>query len=197
MNDALIPANVFPVRNACRARRGRSLIARQHVRAGRRRRRTCRRHGLTLFELLLALAIFLASVAALAHLLNVGSRAAIEGRLQSRAILRCETKLDEVLAGAEPMESAQDIPFEDDEDWRWSLEVQNGPVPGLVEIELSVSHAGRRDLTGTTFQLRRYVRHPEWFRSRVVRPAVRPVMPPPAEATVTEAEDSSAGDRDR
>ena len=61
---------------------------------------TSRRNGLTLFELLLALAIFLASLAALAHSCwTSGSRAAAQAKLQTEAILRCESKLGELVSG--------------------------------------------------------------------------------------------------
>jgi hypothetical protein len=95
------------------------------------------------------------------------------------------------------MENVRDVPFDDDEDWRWSLDVQAGPVAGLVELRLSVVHSGQHALAGTSYQLTRYVRHPDWFRSREVRPTVRNSPAPQPEAAVKAQDTSSDGDRDR
>ena len=165
-------------------------------RASFRRPSRCRR-GLTLFELLLALAIFLMSLAALAHLINAGSRAAIQGRLQTQAILRCESKLAEVLAGIEPMESTADEPFPDDADWRWTLQVEPGPGPSLLELKLAVSHKGNSALATTTYQLQRYARHPQMFRTRLLEEAVRPPRRDEPATTPVVEQTPQAGDQDQ
>ena len=161
-------------------------------------RRRCRaaRRGLTLFELLLALAIFLASLAALAHLINTGSRAAIQGRLQTQAILHCESKLGEVLSGIEPMQSASNVPFPDDGDWRWSLEVEPGPLPELLELRLAVSHTGDNALANTSYHLTRYVRRPALFRGRVLTHRVRAQAATDRETGAQGQPEAPAGDRD-
>jgi general secretion pathway protein I len=155
-----------------------------------------RRRGLTLFELLLALAIFLASLAALAHLINSGSRAAIEGRLQTQAIVRCESKLAEVLAGVEPIERTSDTPFADDPDWTWSLEVQPGSVPDLIDLQVTVSHTGNSALANSSYSLRRYVRDPRLFSSRAVKEAVRSADAERTEKRSDAEQPSSTKDRD-
>jgi type II secretion system protein I len=161
------------------------------------RRDSRRRRGLTLFELLLALAIFLGSVAALAHLINTGSQAAVQGRLQTRAILRCESKMAEILAGVESMQSARNVPFSDDRNWKWNLDVREGPLPGLLELTLAVSHTGNGPLSNTSYALNRYVRHPAWFQSRAAETAVvDDVESDPGPAAAPD-ENPSTGDGDR
>lgn len=155
------------------------------------------RPGLTLFELLLALAIFLGSVAALAHLINAGSRAAVEGRLQTRAILRCESKLAEILAGVEPMKSARNVPFKDDRNWKWNLDVDEGPVSGLLELKLTVSHTGKSSSASTSYSVQRLVRHPAWFRQRAAETAVVDDTQPAPQPLTTPPENPPAGDADR
>ncbi len=156
-----------------------------------------RRRGLTLFELLLALAIFLGSVAALAHLINTGSQAAVQGQLQTRAILRCESKMAEVLAGVESMQSARDVPFSDDRNWKWNLDIREGPLPGLLELTLTVSHTGNGPLANTSYALSRYVRHPAWFQSRAAETAVVDDVETDPEPAAARAENPSTGDGDR
>lgn len=136
-----------------------------------RRRRVPRslRKGLTLFELLLALAIFLASLAALAQLLASGSRAAAQAKLQTEAILRCESKLGEVVSGVEPIKAASKGSFTDDPSWSWQLTATDGPWPSLQLIELQVSRTGQSSLSSSSYTLQRFVRDPALF----VEPAVR------------------------
>lgn len=128
-------------------------------RSSRRRRRT----GLTLFEVLLALAIFLVSLAALAHLIASGTRAAVQGRLQTEAIIRCKSKMAEVVAGAEAMETLSRVAFTDDPKWIWNLSVEQGPWPDLRTVQVTVSHIGTNPLGNTSYTLRRYVRDPRLF----------------------------------
>lgn len=120
-----------------------------------------RRSGLTLLEVLLAVAIFALSFAALSQLITTGVRASVQSRLQTQAILRCESKLAELLAGIEPLTSVSDAPFEDDANWVWSADVFAAPVPDLLEVIVTVSHLGESNLASVSFSLQRYVRDPQ------------------------------------
>jgi len=121
------------------------------------------RKGLTLFELLLALAIFMTSLAALAQLLASGSRAAAQAKLQTEAILRCESKLGEMVAGITPIETVANQVFVDDSQWSWRATVSDGPWPNLQMVELEVLRTGQNSLGNTSYMLRRYLRDPRLF----------------------------------
>ncbi len=138
----------------------------------RQNRRRIRR-GLTLFELLIALAIFVSSLAALAHLIHAGSRSAIQARLRTQAIIRCESKLSELIAGVEPLQTASNVAFRDNPDWHWSVKIEPSSLPELLVIETTVSHTGNSALANTSFSLRRYTRDPRLFQSRAVRTVVQ------------------------
>ena len=69
---------------------------------------TSQRAGISLFEVLLALVIFMGSYAALSALSSSGMNAAVQGRLQTQAIIRCESKLAEVVSAVEPMDSVSE-----------------------------------------------------------------------------------------
>lgn len=156
------------------------------------------RTGLTLFELLLALAIFLTSLAALAQLLASGSRAAAQSQLQTEAILRCESKLGELVSGITAIKPVSSQTFEDDPNWAWRLTVTDGPWPNLQLVELQVSHTGRSSLGNSSYTLRRYVRDPTLFVDEAPRrpatvpsrsgdgtrnqPATRPIVGAPGAA---------------
>ena len=82
-----------------------------------------RRSGFTLLEVIVSLSIFVAAFAALSQLFSLGAQAAVDAALQTQAAVRAEAKMAEVVAGIESFEAAEETPFEDDPNWRWSLEL--------------------------------------------------------------------------
>ena len=121
------------------------------------------RRGLTLFEVVLSLAIFLGALTALSQLAHNGSRAAVQARFQSQAILRCESKLAEVTAGVVPLEAVEGASFEDDpEHWTWSLAVEQGPHDDLLALAVTVRYSGA-SLANVSQTLRRFVRDPQLY----------------------------------
>lgn len=128
-----------------------------------RRTRPSQRRGITLFEVLLALGIFLGAIAAIGQVINVGTIAAGEGQLNSEAVLRCETKLAEVIVGIEPMVAAEAQPFADDGRWLWSLTVTDGPHADLLQLDVTVTHNRLNGTQDATFTLTRLVRDPQLY----------------------------------
>src|SRR5262245_26685517 len=85
------------------------------------------------------MAIFLLSLVALGRLVIMGSDMALEVRYESEAAQICQTKLAEVMAGAIPLQSQSATNVEEDPDWQWALEAQQGSVSGLWSIQVIVS----------------------------------------------------------
>jgi len=123
--------------------------------------RDTRRRGLTLLEVLLSLGLFLGALAALSQLWYGGVRAAVQARLSTQAILRCESKLNEVVAGAVPLTLASETPFDDDASWTWSLQIEAGPHADLLLLTVTASHPGQSGLSASQHQLRRVIRDPQ------------------------------------
>lgn len=119
------------------------------------------RNGLTLLEVLLSLGLFLGALAALSQLWFGGVRAAVQSRLATQAILRCESKLNEVVAGVVPLQSTSDTPFEDDPNWVWNLQVSSGPHTDVLLVVVTVSRNGQGGLSSTSYQLSRLIRDPQ------------------------------------
>jgi prepilin-type N-terminal cleavage/methylation domain-containing protein len=97
------------------------------------------RRGLSLLEVLVALAIFLLSLVGLGFLLTVAGNTALETQYRTQAAGMCQSKLAEVAAGAVPLEGQSDVPFDEDPDYHWSLEVQAGTPQGLHNVTVRVS----------------------------------------------------------
>lgn len=119
------------------------------------------RRGLTLLEVLLSLGLFLGALAALSQLWYGGVRASVQARLTTQAILRCESKLNEVIAGAVPLQTTGDTPFDDDSNWTWNLHVETGPHTDTLLATVTVSHPGQGGLSSSSHQLRRLIRDPQ------------------------------------
>src|SRR4051812_42042043 len=89
------------------------------------------RPGLTLLEVLVALAIFLLALAGLVHLVTVAGNRALEAQYQTRAAELCQSKLAEVQAGAVPLSSQSDVAFDEAPEYHWSLDAGQGQAAGL------------------------------------------------------------------
>jgi len=125
--------------------------------------KTDSRRGLTLLEIVLSLAIFFGSITALSQLAWTGGRAAVNAKLRSQATIRAEAKLNEVLAGIEPMQSVSGTAFPDDNHWTWSQNVVPSSHPELVQIDLTVSYRGVGRMTNVDVTLRRWAREQALF----------------------------------
>jgi len=97
---------------------------------------------MTLLEVLIALAIFLLALVAIGRLTNISSNLAQDVQLQSEAILLCQSKMAEIMAGVEPLASQADVPFGDDitdPSWQWSADCNQGQVTNLWTVQVRVS----------------------------------------------------------
>ncbi|MBX3438968.1 MAG: hypothetical protein KF861_15865 [Planctomycetaceae bacterium] len=130
---------------------------------GRRARLAVHRQGITLFEVLVSLAIFMGALAAIAQIVDTGTTASATGQLQSEAVLRCETKLAEVVSGIQAMDAVQGETFPDDASWSWSLAITDGPHPDLLQLTVEVSHVRANGTTDADFSLTRLIRDPQLF----------------------------------
>jgi type II secretion system protein I len=98
-----------------------------------------RRRGLSLIEVLVALAIFLFALVVIGRLITLGTERAQDVQQQGQAVQLCQAKLAEVAAGAVPLTSQGGTPFEGDPDWQWSLQCEQDSVPGLWRVQVRVS----------------------------------------------------------
>jgi len=119
------------------------------------------RAGLTLLEVLIALGIFVSSIAVISQLLAQGVRGAQLAQYETEAIFRAESKLAEVVAGAVPFQTAANVTYADNDAWTWSLTVQPGPTEDLFIVEVTVNRAALSSLGSVDFTVTRLVRDPQ------------------------------------
>jgi Tfp pilus assembly protein PilV len=106
------------------------------------------RKGLSLIEVLLALAIFIMSLAAIGLLIGMGSDHATETRLNNTAARLAQAKLAEVEAGVIELTEPGGTFEGSDAAWQWTLTAeQQGATLYLVTVTVS------RDVNGRKFEL--------------------------------------------
>lgn len=123
------------------------------------------RHGLTLLEVIISVAIFLGGLTAIMQGLAMGQRSELSARLQSEAVLRCESKIGEIVCGAAEAKSSQGNRFDDDEigNWEWNAEVAESATSGLLQVTVMVEHKPGGEEPNAAFTLVRYMRDPQMF----------------------------------
>lgn len=123
------------------------------------------RRGITLYEVVVALVIFAGAIAAISEGVSTGVRAALQSRLQSQAILLCQSKMGEVVAGAVPRSSMGETAFTESglEGWTWALSVKPGPHTGVQLVEINVAYQPAANSVDASFSLERLVRDPAAF----------------------------------
>ncbi|MBI1348464.1 hypothetical protein GC163_19495 [bacterium] len=117
--------------------------------------------GFTLLEVVLSLAIFFTSMAVLSQINWNATRASVQAQLTTQALLRCEAKLQEIVAGAEPLSDQQNVPFDDNAEWTWSLQTAPTVMPELLVIRVTVSRVSDSSLGNASVSLERWMRDPE------------------------------------
>lgn len=97
------------------------------------------RQGLTLLEVVVAMAIFLVSLIAIMQLTFLGKERAMDAKLFSRASMLCQSKLAEVMIGVEALTSNggyADYPNETNMSWK--MEATEADVTGLWQVKIWV-----------------------------------------------------------
>lgn len=133
----------------------------RRAKAGRRQRAgsQCRR-GLSLMEVILAIAILGMSMAIIGELVRIGVRSARDARDLATAQFLCESRMSEIAAGIFPSESMQLTPFEDNPDWLFSVESEPSQKDGLLSVRITVTADQPKQPYPVTFTLSRWMVDP-------------------------------------
>lgn len=116
-----------------------------------RRNPTPPRRGLSLLEVIVALAIFLFSLVAISQLMDQGANMAVEMDERSHAAMLVQSKLAELSAGSEQLVSHGESAIDGETDWYWSLTAEADTVPGLYRVAVTVHKDTPRGRVEVTF----------------------------------------------
>jgi len=119
-----------------------------------------RRHGFSLLEVLLATSILVGSSIVLLELVTIGSRHASAARNLSKSELICQTKLNEILSRAAPVEAVRPTPVENEPSWVYWVELRPIGRDDLVALEVTAAFEPAPAKQSARFTLVRWVREP-------------------------------------
>lgn len=128
-----------------------------------RRRRT----GFSLLEVMLATSILLASLIVLGELASVGRRHARDAEQLTAAQFLCRSRLNEILAGAAPLESQAAGEVPELPGWSWKIQVESLGRYGLSSVTVTVARVPPATLEtptavgGKSFSLTRWIHSPD------------------------------------
>ena len=120
------------------------------------------RRGMSLLEVFIALAIFIAALAVITQIISTGSRASTKAQLQSEATLRAESCMAEAVSGVIPLQNDSHA-FDDDASWKWSLSVDSGPHVDTVLLVVTVEHTSDQSKVNGLATLKRIIRDPQIY----------------------------------
>src|SRR5262245_13473546 len=99
------------------------------------------RRGLSLLEVILAMAILGGALATIGQLIRIGGRNAVIARDLTAAELFCESKLNEVVAGGDLPDAVSDTPLSEIGEWLYSVQIAPTDLNGLTSVTVTVSQA--------------------------------------------------------
>ena len=111
----------------------------------RKKQRSRRRLGLSLLEVMLALAILGGALAIIGELMRLGVRNAESARDLSTAQVFCEAKINEIAAGLLPPQPIASTPIEEiaslgaDAPWLYAVDVEQIDQQGLISVKVTVT----------------------------------------------------------
>jgi len=119
------------------------------------------RRGMSLLEVILATGILLGAAVVLFELASIG-RAHIESAEDLAAAQQiCQTRLNEMLAGAAPIRVAENEPLEEGSEWAISVQLDTvGHMPGLSALRVSVARDASPGHRAKRYTLVRWIRNP-------------------------------------
>lgn len=103
------------------------------------------RRGLSLLEVILAIAILGGSLAAIGGLVRIGVLSAIQTRLRSEANIFCDAKMAELSAGVLELRAYSETPIENEPEWYYTVEVENSTEIGLLFATVTVGQSESED----------------------------------------------------
>jgi type II secretory pathway pseudopilin PulG len=132
-----------------------------------------RRRGISLLEVLAALAIFLFSIVVITQMVETGARAGQKAQRLSKAAMLAEARLAELACGALPLTSSGPEPITIANDQGWQITVSctpeswaeanlsTGSLTGLYTVEILVQWLGATGNVEVEYTLNRLLLDPQ------------------------------------
>ena len=129
----------------------------------RRRRLTVRgRRGLSLLEVILAVAILGGSMAVIGNLYHLGYRSGLKSQLLNDANMIAGSTMAELVVGAIPLESTGDAEVPGNPGWFYSVDIQDSMQAGLFLATVVVRRGDEESAIPASISIVRLIPDPEY-----------------------------------
>ena len=109
-----------------------------------------RRSGITLLEVLLSMAIFLFSLAAIGQLVDYGADRGMDARMQTIGMRLAQSKMAEAEAGVVAVDTESTGTFDEEPEWNWTLVPGQPVAPNLYQVTITVW----KEFSGRKFEVK-------------------------------------------
>lgn len=127
---------------------------------GRQGRR--QRHGLSLLEVILSIAILGGAMVVIGQLFNLGYRSALQARLRSDANMLCDSKMAELAGGVIDATSTGVQQFPNNTQWTYSVDIQPSIQLGLLVATVTVEQSPDVTQTPISVEVVRFIPDPDY-----------------------------------
>lgn len=118
--------------------------------------------GLSLLEVVLAIAILGGAMVVLSQLINIGHTSAIDARDLSEAQILCDAKVSEISAGIIQGTSVSGADIVEAPGWQYSMTVDKANIEGLLVVDCTVTQDPSQFTAPVTYRLVRWIPDPDY-----------------------------------
>ena len=118
--------------------------------------------GLSLLEVVLAIAIMGVAMMIISNLVSLGSNFASLTKWRSEAQILCNTKMAEISSGVLPLETVSTANIPENPEWTYSIQVQASDLTGLLLVQVAVAPANMQIEKFEPFLLTRLLPDPDY-----------------------------------
>lgn len=120
------------------------------------------RSGLSLLEIVLAIAVFGMAMIIITNMYFLGYRSALRARLLSDANILCDAKMAELASGVIPASSVSGQLIEEQRDWSYSVNIQPSLQPGLLVATVTVTQSDPNAAMPLAVSIARFLPDPDY-----------------------------------
>src|SRR5215471_4766174 len=120
------------------------------------------RRGLSLMEVILAIAILGGSLATIGQLIRIGARNAAEARDLTMAQLYAESQMNRLASGIETLDKVDNAQYDDAGNYVYSVDVWATDVTGVMAATVTVKQAPETTSRPISYTLSRWIVEPEY-----------------------------------
>src|SRR2546423_3560204 len=123
------------------------------------------KRGLSLLEVILAIAILGGALVTIGQLIRIGARSAAEARDLTMAQLYAESEMNRMATGIDVLDTIKDEKYDEQGLYNYSVDTLSTNVTGVMEVTVTVKQAPGTAVHPVSYSLTRWVVEPDYAQS--------------------------------